>query len=262
MLPRHQLIPAVVLALVSLIASGQTVTKETVATSRPATRWVTSFQTGFADTFQLTLGGMFGEGPAWQNKVTTGLTNAFRAGDSLFIYGSDTFDSRSHLNDYQAGIGYKLPVWKRGRQFLSLGSGFQHWRFPSVKTGTHDWLIPGNLLYTTRAGKFPIIVTSDSWSLLKSPLPTGHLLHTQVWMQHTLMKHDKVQVQFRHGPAHTYSWNFYGTNGNRVFRYQTMLAIQWKDTTLEGGFRKQAGLQDGIQRNNYWQFSITRSFTR
>lgn len=262
MLTRHQLIPAALLALIPALACGQTITKETAAISQPPTRWVTSIQTGFNDCFQLTLGGMFGEGPAWQTKVTTGLTNTFRSGDSLFVYGWDTHDTRSHVNDYQAGIGYKAPVWKHGRQFLSLGTGFQHWRFPSVKTGTHDWLIPGNLLYTTKAGKLPVIVTSDSWTLLKSPLPKGSLLHTQAWLQHSILKHDAVQVLFRHGPAHTWSWNFYGTNGNRVIRYQTMVVIQWKDTALEGGWRKQWGQQPGIQDNQYWQFALTRTFTR
>ncbi len=230
--------------------------------SRPARRWVTSVQTGMAETFQLTLGGTFGDGPAWQSKVTTGLTNAFRAGDTLFIYGWDTFDTPSHSNDYQAGLGYKLPVWRKGVHALALGSGVQYWRFPSVKTGTNDWLIPGNLVFNTKAGKVPVVVTSDSWTLLKSPLPTGSLLHTQGWMEHPLFKRDWVKVTFRHGPAHTYSWNFYGTNGNRVFRYQTMVALSFKEFTLDGGYRKQWGLQPGIRDNTYWQFSLTKSFTK
>ncbi len=233
-----------------------------MASNRPKTRWVTSVQTGLADTFQLTLGGTFGEGPAWQSKLTTGLTNAFMAGDSLFLYGWDTHDLPSHSNDYQAGIGYKAPVWKRGRQSLILGSGVQYWRFPSVKCGTNDWLIPGNLLYQTKAGKVPIIVTSDSWTLLKSPLPTGSLLHTQAWAQHTLLKRDDVTLQLRHGPAHTYSWNFYGTQGNRIIRYQTMVVIAFRNTSIEGGYRKQWGLQAGIPDNNYWTFGVTRTFTR
>jgi len=238
------------------------VTHETAATGKPRTRWVTSFQSGFADTFQLTLGGMFGAGPAWQNKFTTGLTNVLRTGDSVFIYGSDTMDSPTQSNDWQAGMGYKVPVWRKRNHFLSLGSGVQHWRFPSVKTGTNDWLIPGNLLYQTKVKAVPVAVQSDSWTLLKSPLAKGSLLHTQVWMSHPILKRDQVQIVFKHGPAHTYSWNFYGTQGNRVFRYQTMVAISFKDTVIEGGYRKQAGLQDGIQNNNYWQFAVTKTFSR
>ncbi len=233
-----------------------------MAVSRPAMKWTTSLQTGLADTFQLTLGGTFGEGPAWQNKVTTGLTNAFVSGDSVFVYGWQTFDIPSHSNDWQVGIGYKAPIIRKRNQFLALGSGFQHWRFPSVKTGTNDWLIPGTLLYQSKIGALPVSVTSDSWTLLKSPLPKGSLLHTQGWMHHKLLKHDDLLIEFKHGPAHTYSWNFYGTNGNRVVRYQTMLAISWKHMVLEGGYRKQWGLQRNIPDNNYWAFGVTKTFSR
>lgn len=205
---------------------------------------------------------MFGAGPAWQNKFTTGLTNVLRTGDSVFLYGSDTLDTPTQSNDWQAGIGYKAPVLRKRNHFLSVGSGLQHWRFPSVKTGTNDWLIPGNFLYQTKVFAVPVAVQCDSWTLLKSPLPTGSLLHTQVWLSHPILKRDQVNILFKHGPAHTYSWNFYGTQGHRVFRYQTMVAIEFKDAVVEGGYRKQVGLQDGIQNNNYWQFAVTKTFTR
>lgn len=227
----------------------------------PQTMWTTSAQTGFADTFQLTLGGTFGDGPAWQNRVTTGLSNAFRTGDSISIYGSDSLDSPSHVNSWQAGFGYKTQVLKKGRHSLTLGSGLQHWRFPTVKTGVNDWLLPGTLLYQTKIHRLPFTVSSDSWTLLTTALPAGSLLHTQVWLQHNLYKRERLQVAFKHGPAHTYSWNFWGTDGNRVFRYQTMLVITSKNTSLEGGYRKQIGLQSGIHNNSYWQFALTRTFT-
>jgi hypothetical protein len=232
------------------------------AESTPPPVWVTSLQTGMADTFQLTLGGMFGEGPAWQNKLTTGVSNAFRAGDSLSVYAWDTVDARSNVNNWQAGLGYKVRVLKKKNHVLALGSGVQRWLFPSVKSGAKDWLVPGNLSYQTKLYKFPFLVTSDSWTVVSSPLPLGSLLHTQTWLQHKILKRDRVQITFKHGPAHTYSWGFWGTNGNRIFRYQTMLAINFKDTSIEGGYRKQVGLQDGIQNNNYWQFAVTRTFTR
>lgn len=230
------------------------------AQSRPEPEWTTAIQTGMADTFQLTLGGMFGEGPAWQNRLTTGIVNGFRAGDSLSIYAWDTFDTSDYSHNWQGGIGYRAPVWKRGNHLLVLGSGYQYWRFPSVKTGTNDRLIPGNLLFQTRISRIPVTVTSDSWTLLSSPLPTGSLLHTQVWLPYRLVNRPGLKIDFKHGPAHTYSWNFYGTNGNRIFRYQTMLCITTKGVTIEGGYRKQWGLQPGIQPNNFWQFSVTRAF--
>jgi len=232
------------------------------AEQKSETLWSTAVQTGLADTFQLTLGGTFGNGPAWQNRVITGLTNAFRGGDSISVYSWDTFDLRNESHNWQAGIGYKTPVLKTRRHFLSLGSGLQRWFFPSVKTGTNDWLVPGTLLYQAAVSRFSLITTGDSWTLLHSPLPTGSLLHTQMWLQYSLIARERFRLAIRHGPAHTYSWNFYGTNGNRVFRYQTMLAVVFGNNTIEGGWRKQWGLQPGIPNNGYWQFALTRTFNQ
>ena len=179
--------------------------------------WTGSVQTGLADTFQMTLGGTFGEGPAWQNRVATGLSNAFRRGDALSIYGSDTYDLRDHSHNWQAGLGYKLTVFRRGKQTVSLGSGLQHWRLPSVKTGTNDWLIPGNLTYQIRSGRYSFIATGDSWTLLKSPLPLGSLLHTQGWIQVSVGRPRGLPaLPSNRGPHHTYSWDFWNTHGNRV----------------------------------------------
>lgn len=222
--------------------------------------WTNSFQSGLADTFQMTLGGTFGNGPAWQNRITTGLANAFRSGDTILLYGSDTSDVRDHSHNWQGGIGYRVPVLKKRKHLLSLGAGLQHWRFPSVKTGTNDWLAAGNLLYQAQGSRLGFNATSDSWTLLHSPLPLGSVVHTQTWLQTTLLKREWGRVTFRTGPAHTYSWNFWGTNGNRIIRYQTMLIITLHNTTIEGGYRKQWGLQNGINDNKYWQFAVTRTF--
>lgn len=248
------LVPAWLLAVSCLaMMSGQV---------QPSPQWTASVQTGVADTFQLTLGGMFGNGPAWQNRLTVGLVNAFHAGDTISLYGWDTFDTRSRSHNWQAGMAYKRPVWKRHYHMVSAGSGVQHWQFSSVKSGTNDWLIPGNLTYQTRIHGMSFLTTADSWTLLKSPLTRGSLLHTQSWLQTDLFKRESFGVAFRHGPAHTYSWNFYGTNGNRVFRYQTMLTIAVKRFLLEGGYRKQWGLQNGIQDNRFWQVGLTRTYTQ
>ncbi len=230
--------------------------------SRPPVLWSTSLQTGLADTFQMALGGTFGEGPAWQSRVSTGIGNAFRPGDSLYVYGWNTFDTRSRSYNWQAGLGYKAPVLKKVGHLLSLGSGVQRWLLPSVKCGANDWVVAGNLLYQTGVHRAVFLLTGDSWTLASSSLPLGSLLHTQAWLQYELLRRERFRVAFRHGPAHTYSWNFYGANGNRVFRYQTMLAITMKYLSIEGGYRKQWGLQPGIQNNNFWQFAVTRTFSR
>ncbi|MEJ5367275.1 MAG: hypothetical protein WHT08_03085 [Bryobacteraceae bacterium] len=243
-------------------ASAQQVSEHSIASSRPARRWVTTLQTGFADTFQLTLGGVSGDGPAWQNRFTTGVAHLFVAGDLLSVHGWNTTDTPSGANNTIAGLSYRAPVWKRGSQTLALGSGLQYWNFPAVLTGTTDWLIPGNLVYTARAGPLPVTATSDSWTLLASRLPKGSLVHTQGWIDHPLARSDAFFLTFRHGPAHTYSWGFYGTQGHRVVRYQTALVLAWKETQLEAGWRQQWGLQRGIPDNRYWHFSLSRNFSR
>lgn len=250
------LLPALLLGSVF----GQQVSNDTAASNRPARRWVTTLSTGFADCFQLTLGGMFGEGPGWQTKVTTGISNAAVRGDYLYFFGWNTQDTRTNANDWYAGLAYKAPVWSHRSQSLVLGTGIYKLRFPSVKTGVNDWMIPINLQYQTKI-KLPVIVTSDAWTLPTSTLQRGTLLHTQAWLVHPIVKRDSVQVQFRHGPAHTHAWDFWGTHGERIWRYQTLLVISWKNNTVEGGFRRQFGQQPGILDNNYWQFSYTRSFT-
>ena len=224
--------------------------------------WSTSLQSGLADTFQMALGGTFGEGPAWQTRISTGLVNALRAGDSLSVFGWNTLDTRSNSYNWQAGVGYKAPVFKKGSRLLSLGTGVQRWLLPSVKCGANDWLVAGNLVYQAKIPRAVFLLTGDSWTLLKSPLPRGSLLHTQAWLQHDLLRRERFRITFRHGPAHTYSWNFYGANGNRIFRYQTLMAITMKDLSIEGGFRKQWGLQPGIRNNNFWQFAVARTFNR
>lgn len=243
-------------------AAGQHVGEQAIASNRPPVRWVTTLQSCFADTFQLTLGGTFGAGPAWQNRIATGLANLFRPGDLLSVHGWNTTDAPTGENNTIAGIAYSAPVWRRGSQNLALGSGLQYWNFPTVLTGTTDWLIPGNLVYTARAGRVPLTVTSDSWTLLTSRLPKGSLVYTQGWMDHAIASSDRFRLTFRHGPAHTYSWNFYATQGHRVIRYQTALVLAWKGNQVEAGWRKQWGLQPGIPDNAFWSFSLTRTFSR
>ncbi len=236
--------------------------REVLPSNRPARKWTGSVSSGFADTFQLTLGGMFGEGPAWQNKVQVNLNNAFRAGDAVSVYGWNTHDTPSHSNDWDVGVWYRMPIWSRRGQQLQGGASLQKWRFPSVKTGSNDWLVGGNLTYSAKVFGLPVVAFSDSRTLLYSPLPKGTLLHSQAYAQHSIYKSDTVQLALRHGPQHTWSWNFYGTNGNRVVRYGATAVITWKQTTIEGGYRKQWGMQPGIADNRYWAFMVTQAFSR
>ncbi len=101
-------------------------------------RWSMTLQTGIAETFQLTSGGVYGLGPAWQNRVTLGAGNLFLTGDTMAVSGWTTHDSHSHRNDWLASFSYKLRAYRQGNHSLYLGGGLERWRFPSVLTGARD----------------------------------------------------------------------------------------------------------------------------
>jgi hypothetical protein len=240
---------------------AQQVSSETRAvTPRPPLRLTATLQTGFADSFQLTLGGTFGAGPAFQNRVTFGLNNAFLAGDALTVSGWNTHDTPSHENSWTAQVCYRLRVLNRSKHVLHAGASFERWRFPGVLQGAQDWLSAYNATYNTRVKSVPVTVQSNGWTLLHSPLKTGSLVHTQVWIDHPVMQSDRLRVAFRHGPQHTYSWQFYGTNGHRVFRYATAVVFSQTRQSLEVGYRQQFGLQPRIVDNRYWHVLYTRVF--
>jgi hypothetical protein len=97
---------------------------------------------------------------------------------------------------------------------------------------------------------------------LRSTLPTGSALYSQVYTQHVLLERRGFQLALREGPANSYSWGLYGIEGNRVVRYGGSLIATWKGTRFEAGYRKQFGLQDGIPNNGYWSFLLTRQVTK
>ena len=244
---------AVILSMFTLSAFAAADSDEGLART-----WNVSLQAGFSSTFQLTLGGYFGNGPDVQDRLTTTLNNAVRDGDSLSVFGFSTTDLGVAVPNWQGGAMYKARVLRRGRHTLLLGGGVQRWLLPSVKSGAQDWNVAGSLNYTTRAGNVPVVVTQDSWSILRSPLAKGSLVYTQIYTQHQLLKRNGFRLLLREGPAHTYAWGFWGANGNRVVRYGGTLVAAWPNTTFEAGYRQQFGLQDGIHYNRYWSFMLTR----
>lgn len=227
-----------------------------------ARAWTVQSQAGFANTFQMTLGGMFGRGPDFQDRVTAGVNNIWKAGDTLSVFGWSTTDLKSARPNWQAGLTYRLCLIHNRRHSLFVGGGAQRWLLPSVKTGARDWLLSGTLTYATAVRHIPIVVNENCWSLLRSTLPKGSALHTQIYSQHTVWKGETRQLFFREGPEYSYSWGFYGAQGNRVLRYAASLVLAWKNTTLEAGYRQQLGLQDGIPCNRYWSFLLSRQLSR
>ena len=221
-----------------------------------------SFTAGLSSTFQLPLGGSFGAGPDFVDSMTASLNNAFRYGDSFSVFGWNTNDLPSSTPDWQAGVGYSLPLLHRGRHSLTLSVNGQRWVSPNVASGAKDWLTSGNLTYGTTVKKVPLYISETSWSLFKSTLPTGSAIYTQVFTQHSLVKRHGFQLSLRQGPAHSYSWGFYGLQGNCVFHYGGWLVAEWKGNTISGGYRQQFGLQDDVPNAHYWEFSLTRQLVK
>ena len=227
---------------------------------RPAPTWSVAVTGGFANTFQLILGSKFGEGPDFQNKLTVGVNNAFLKGDNVSTFGWSTTDVPSATPNWQAGLLYKLPLLRRKNNSLSVTGSGQRWILPMVGRGTKDWFVIGNMTYGTSVRRVPVFISEDSYSLVKSNLPTGHALYSQIYTQHQLLNGHGLRLALRQGPAYTYSWGLYGCSGNRVVRYGGTLISSWMGTTLEAGYRQQFGLQDKIPNNRYWSLLATKQF--
>jgi hypothetical protein len=227
---------------------------------RTAPTWSLAVTGGFTNTFQLILGGTYGAGPDFQNRLTAGVNDVFLKGDTLSTFGWSTTDIPSASPNWQAGLMYKLPLLRRKNHSLALTGSGQRWILPMVGKGTKDWFVIGNLTYGTSVKRIPVFVSGDSYSLVKSNLPTGHALYTQIYTQQPLLNHRGFRLALREGPAYTYSWGLYGASGSRVMRYSGALISSWKGTTLEASYRQQFGLQDKIPNNRYWSFLFTRQF--
>jgi hypothetical protein len=220
--------------------------------------WSATLSGGYSNDFQMILGSKFGDGPDLHNKLTLGVQNRFVRGDALSVFGWSTTDIPTLTPNYQAGLLYKMPLLQSARRSLSVTASGQRWILPMVGVGTKDWFFVGNMSYGTAVKRLPLGISVDSYSLLKSNLPTGSAIYPQAWLQHPLWARRDWKLALRQGPAYTYSWNLYGANGSRVVRYGAALITSWRGTTAELGYRKQFGLQDKIPNNGYWSVTFSQ----
>lgn len=221
-----------------------------------------SLTAGYSDMFQLILGGRFGAGPDFQNQLNVGVNDAFATGDSVSMFGWSTTDLASGAPNWQAGLLYKAPLLRRKNHHLLLTFGGQRWVLPLVGSGAKDWMVTGNLTYGTTIKRVPIFFSEDSFSLLRSTLPTGSATYSQIYTEHRLLRREAFQLSLRQGPAYAYSWGFYGINGSQVLRYGGSLTARWSGNAVEAGYWKQFGLQDGVRNYGFWSISVTRQLTK
>ncbi|MBL8209070.1 MAG: hypothetical protein JNK87_00075 [Bryobacterales bacterium] len=222
-------------------------------------RWkpAVTLQTGLSSTFQMTLGGTFGEGPAWFHRATIDFPDVLRKGDGLVLQGWLTRDLPSTRQDWTLGLAYRPRVWAKGKHVVASSFGWQRWLFPSVLSGANDHLVASNVTYRTK-WKLPIQVSADNWVLVSSPLRRGNATYIQAGTQHTLWKAGSKRVVLKHGPATTYSYHFYDRSGWRVLRYTGSLLFETRYWTVEGSLRQQDAIAARVPNNRYWCFQLTR----
>lgn len=229
--------------------------------AQPAPRkWRLTLQSGLAETFQLTLGGVFGRGPAWQNKLALAASNVLLTGDSVMFSGWTTCDTPSRRGDWIAAASYRVRAFRRGSQSVHFEGSLERWQLSSVLTGARDWIGGFNGSYATRLSGTGFQLKSTVYNTLTSTLRQGTLIHSQAWFEHRLFNREPVTLTLRHGPQHTYSWNFYGTNGHRVLRYAAAILLTARDNQFEIGYRPQYGLQQRIPDNRFWYMQMSHTF--
>jgi hypothetical protein len=133
-----------------------------------------TLQTGFARAFQLNLGGTFGDGPGWQNRVILDFPNVVAKGDGITMNGWMTVDAPSGRRDWIAGVGCRAPARRIGRGTLAVTAGWQRWLFPSVLGGVRDHLAAVNGSYRV-PWKLPFTVPADQWVNFHSAHSKGSL---------------------------------------------------------------------------------------
>ena len=226
---------------------------------RNTARWSTTWQSGVSQGMQLSLGALFNEGPAQQNRLTVTRASWLRTGDSLQLYGWSTTDLRAAHTDFETGFRYRAPLRRIAHGTLTGGGGLEHWNFPSVLGGTRD-LTLDSFLGWSGGEKVPISFTANGKTLLRSDLPRGTFVCVQALHTQKLGSFRGNRVSVQHGPAYVYSFGLYGRDGHRVLRYYGTASVTRGRWGVEAMFRPQLGLQPGIPDNKYWSISMSRRF--
>ena len=208
---------------------------------------------------QLSLGALFNQGPAQQNRLTVVRSGWLRSGDSLQFYGWSTTDLRKARTDFETGVRYRAPLLRIGRGMLTGGGGLEHWNFPSVLGSTRD-LTLDSFIGWSGGEKVPVSLSANGKTLLRSNLPLGTFVCLQALHTQRLGSFRGNRLSIQHGPAYVYSAGLYGRDGHRVLRYYGTVSITRGRWGVEAMLRPQFGLQRGIPDNKYWSFSILRRF--
>ena len=224
-----------------------------------APRFSGSLQVGVASAFQLSLGGWYGDAPTPQNRATFNVDRVLNRADTLSVSGFSSHHlGVGHVNT-ELAVNYRTPVGKAlGGSFTWMG-GFRRWNFPSVLTGTTDYVLESAVHYT-RQGKVPFRLTANPMVLTHSTLGRGALLLFQGQTEQKLLRRRPLTVALRHGPVFIHSVDTYHRGGPRVLRYSASVVVSHGAYTWEACLRPQLGLQDSVKNYRFWSVSLTRYF--
>lgn len=208
---------------------------------------------------QLSLGGLFGEGPAEQNRLTVTGTSVLRSRDSLQFYGWSTTSVKSVDTDADIGVRYRTPLRRAGPGTLVGGAGLEHWYFPSVLGGTRDLVVDSYLAWAG-GETIPLTVSANGKTAVRSDLQTGTFVCLQALHTQKLFRTRGVGFALQHGPAYLYNWDLYSRPGHRALRYYGTVIANRGNWGAEVMLRPQLGLQPRIPDNRYWSVAIIRRF--
>ena len=252
-----QLLGVLAFAMATGTANGPATPPAVAVGPRTSTRWSATFQSGISQGMQLSLGSLFNRGPAQQNRLTITRSSLLRSGDAFQIYGWGTTDLRAAYTDFETGLRYRAPLRRIAHGTLLGGGGLEHWNFPSVLGGTRD-LVMDSYLGWSGGERFPLTISGNGKTLLRSDLPRGTFACFQALHTQKLGSVKDARFALQHGPSYIYSWGLYGRDGHRVLRYYGTLTMSHGKWGLEAMLRPQAGLQPQIIDNKYWSISIIR----
>ncbi len=230
--------------------------------TRPEIIWSTTLDARLAPAFQLSLGGFFDPGPSVQTRWSHAVSNLFREHDKLTVAGFQAVSvPTGHLN-WHAGIFYQRRLAQTGPWIWDLAGGVERWRFPSALQGTQDWAAAWTL--STRKPGRHVTWTAmvDGRNNFISNVPRGTLVVTAVTATHVLWRGEKTLLALQHGPIYAHSWNLYGRQGPRVFRYSGAVSWSTPKWSIEAGIRPQAGLSPGVPHYCYWSFGVSYHYSQ
>lgn len=219
---------------------------------------------GFNESFQLTLGGLFSQGANFQNAATVDIKNLLTENGTLRFCGILHTDTKDASRDWIGSVNYLQPLLSGERNRLVGTVGLHVWQFPSVLNGKTDTVVDSGLAWIHN-GPLAFTLDANVKTLATGPGRKGvggQIYYFRGVTSHPLVRKPKLSLALQHGPSYTYSNRFYGVNGHRVVRYEAGAVLQYGNWGVDVIFRPQIALQRGIPENQFWGFNVFYAFQR